>query len=152
MIAGDENCQCLLWSNCRWSKLAVFSVKDMAKESEKFKQVMKLIQKNICGDDRENHFVNCCGPDQKPSENQDHKDTEAEKMEPKEIVERIFSNQQEFNENERNETVEEYDYLDYSQNNENNENYDYSQSNSQSEEVRDSGTDFSGNKVQGISH
>ena len=40
----------------------------MAKESEKFKQVMKVIQKNICGDDRENHFVNCCGPDQTPSE------------------------------------------------------------------------------------
>ena len=127
MIAGDENCQCLLWSDCRWSKLAVLSVMNMAKESEPFKQVMKILRKNICGDDPENHFVNCCGSDQKPSENHENNQKESEIIEPKEIAERLFSNQQEFNENEKNETVE--------QNNKNNENYD--QSNSQ----------YTGNKV-----
>ena len=124
MIAGDENCQCVHWRKCPWSKLAVLSVVDVSKESDWFKHVQKIIQEKNCGDDPENHFVICCGPDQKPSENQEHKDTEAEKIEPKEIIERFFSNQQEFNDNERNETLEEYDYLDYSQNNENNENYD----------------------------
>ena len=83
----------------------------MAKESEPFKQAMKSLQKNICGDDHENHFVNCCGPDQKPSENQENNQKESEIIEPKEIVEQIFSNQQE------------YDYLDYSQGT--SENYDY---------------------------
>ena len=106
---------------------------NMAKESEPFKQVMKILQKNICGDNPENHFVNCCGPDQKPSDN--HNQKESEIIEPKEIAERIFSNQQEFNENERNETMEEYDYLEYSLNNETNEaDYDNSQ--------------LTGNKVQ----
>ena len=99
----------------------------MAKESEPFKQVMKILRKNICGDDPENHFVNCCGPDQKPSDNHENNQKESEIIEPKEIAERLFSNQQEFNENEKNETVE--------QNNKNNENYD--QSNSQ----------YTGNKV-----
>ena len=136
MIAGDESCQCLLWRNCRWSKLAVLSVMNMAKESEPFKQAMKILQKNICGDDPENHFVNCCGPDQKPSDSHENNQKDSEIIEPKEIAERIFSNQQEFNENERNETVEEYDYFDYSQNNETNENYDH-ESNSQ----------YTGNKV-----
>ena len=107
----------------------------MAKESKPFKQVMKILQKNICGDDPENHFVNCCGPDQKPSENHENNQNESEIIEPKEIAERIFSNQQEFNENERNETMEEYDYLEYSLNNETNEaDYDNSQ--------------LTGNKVQ----
>ena len=68
MITGDENCHCLHWRDCRWSKLAVLAVKDMAKESEDFKQVQKILRKNSCGDDPENHFVNCCGPDQNPSE------------------------------------------------------------------------------------
>ena len=68
MIAGDENCQCLHWRDCRWSKLAVLAVKDMAKESEDFKQVQNILQQKACGDDPEDHFVNCCGPDQNPSE------------------------------------------------------------------------------------
>ena len=68
MITGNENCQCLHWRECGWSKLAVLAVKDMAKESEDFKQVQKTLQQNVCGDDPEDHFVNCCGPDQNPSE------------------------------------------------------------------------------------
>ena len=72
--------------------------------------------------------MNCCGPDQKPSENHENNQKESEIIEPKEIVGRFFSSQQEFNENERNETLDEYDYLDYSQNNETNGNYDYDNS------------------------
>ena len=68
MITGDEKCRCLDWRDCRWSKVAVFSVKDMAEESKEFIQVQHILQKYTCGGDRENHFVNCCGPDQKPSE------------------------------------------------------------------------------------
>ena len=68
LITGHESCQCLNWRECRWSKLAVLAVKDMAKESEDFKQVQKILRQNVCGDDPEDHFVNCCGPDQKPSE------------------------------------------------------------------------------------
>ena len=48
--------------------MAVLAVKDMAKESEDFKQVQKTLRQNVCGDDPEDHFVNCCGPDQNPSE------------------------------------------------------------------------------------
>ena len=40
----------------------------MAEKSEDFKQVQKTLQQNVCGDDPEDHFVNCCGPDQYPSE------------------------------------------------------------------------------------
>ena len=40
----------------------------MAEKSEDFKQVQKTLQQNVCGDDPEDHFVNCCGPDQSPSE------------------------------------------------------------------------------------
>ena len=68
MITGDEKCQCLDWRDCRWSKVAVFSVKDMAEESNEFIQVQHILRKYTCGNDPENHFVNCCGPDQKPSE------------------------------------------------------------------------------------
>ena len=68
MITGHENCRCLNWRECRWSKLEVLAVKDMAKESEHFKQVQKTLRQNVCGDDPEDHFVNCCGPDQNPSE------------------------------------------------------------------------------------
>ena len=68
MITGDEKCRCLDWRDCRWSKVAVFSVKDMAEESKEFIQVQNILRKYACGDDPENHFVNCCGPDQKPSE------------------------------------------------------------------------------------
>ena len=96
--------------------MAVFSVKDVAKQSEPFKQAMKILQKNICGDDPDNHFVNCCGPDQKPSDNYENNQKESEIIEPKEIVEQIFSNQQE------------YDYLDYGQSNDTSENYDYDNS------------------------
>ena len=67
-IAGDENCQCLHWRECPWSKSAVLSVVDVSKESNWFKHVQKIIQDYTCGDDPENHFVSCCGPDQKPSE------------------------------------------------------------------------------------
>ena len=68
LIADDEHCQCLNWRDCQWSKAAVLSVKDLAKESDEFKQVQTILRQNTCGDDPENHFVNCCGPDQKPSE------------------------------------------------------------------------------------
>ena len=67
LIAGDENCQCFHWSKCGWSNAAVHSVKDVAKESDEFNQVQTILRQNTCGDDPENHFVNCCGPDQKPS-------------------------------------------------------------------------------------
>ena len=40
----------------------------MAEESKEFIQVQHILQKYTCGDDPENHFVNCCGPDQNPSE------------------------------------------------------------------------------------
>ena len=40
----------------------------MAEESEDFKQVQKILRKNACGDDPEDHFVNCFGPYQNPSE------------------------------------------------------------------------------------
>ena len=96
--------------------MAVFSVKDMAKESKPFKQVTKILKKNICGGDPENHFVNCCGPDQNPSKNHDYTQKESEIIEPKEVVERLFSNQQE------------YKLLDYSQLNNTNENHDYDNS------------------------
>ena len=78
-----------------------------SKESKAFKEVQRILRKYTCGDDPKDHFVNCCGPDQKPSENQEHIDTEAEKIEPKEIVERFFPNQQEFNENESNDVMSE---------------------------------------------
>ena len=68
MIAGDENCQCLNWRDCRWSNAAVYSIKDVAIERDEFKLVQTMLRQNTCGDDPENHFVNCCGPDQKPSE------------------------------------------------------------------------------------
>ena len=68
LIAGDDHCQCIKWRDCQWSKVAVLSVKDLAKESDEFKQVQTILRQNTCGDDPENHFVNCCGPDQKPSE------------------------------------------------------------------------------------
>ena len=68
LIAGDKHCQCVNWRDCQWSKVAVLSVKDLAKESDEFKQVQTILRQNTCGDDPENHFVNCCGPDQKPSE------------------------------------------------------------------------------------
>ena len=68
LIAGDDRCQCVNWRDCQWSKAAVLSVKDLAKESDEFKQVQTILRQNTCGDDPENHFVNCCGPDQKPSE------------------------------------------------------------------------------------
>ena len=68
LISGDENCECLHWRECRWSNAAVYSVKDVAKESEEFNQVQTIIQQNACGNDPVNHFVNCCGPDQEPSE------------------------------------------------------------------------------------
>ena len=51
MITGNEDCQCLHWRGCGWSKMAVLAVKDMAKESEDFKQVQKTLQQNLCGDD-----------------------------------------------------------------------------------------------------
>ena len=56
------------WSNCRWSKLAVLSVKDVANETKEFMQVQRILRQNTCGDDPEDHLVNCCGPDQKPNE------------------------------------------------------------------------------------
>merc|ERR1712008_47179 len=65
---GDENCQCLNWRDCRWSNAAVYSIKDVAIERDEFKLVQTMLRQNTCGDDPENHFVNCCGPDQKPSE------------------------------------------------------------------------------------
>ena len=68
MIAGDENCQCLHWRDCRWSKLAVFSVMNLTKEKKEFKEVQRILRKHTCGDDPKDHFVNCCGPDQTPSE------------------------------------------------------------------------------------
>ena len=68
MIAVDEKCQCVHWRACRWSKAKVLSVKDVAKESDEFKQVQTILRQNNCGDDPEDHFVTCCGPDQKPSE------------------------------------------------------------------------------------
>ena len=68
MISGDENCQCVHWRDCRWSKAKVLSVKNLPTESDEFKQVQTILQQNACGDEPENHFVNCCGPDQTPSE------------------------------------------------------------------------------------
>ena len=68
LIAGDENCQCLHWRDCRWSNEAVYSVKDVSKESDEFNQVQTILRQNTCGDDPKNHFVNCCGRDQKPSQ------------------------------------------------------------------------------------
>ena len=68
LIAGDENCQCVHWRDCRWSKAKVLSVKNLPKESDEFKQVQTILRQNACGDEPENHFVNCCGPDQTPSE------------------------------------------------------------------------------------
>ena len=67
LIAGDENCQCLHWRDCRWSNEAVYSVKDVSKESDEFNQVQTILRQNTCGDDPKNHFVNRCGPDQKPN-------------------------------------------------------------------------------------
>ena len=68
LISGDEKCQCLHWRSCPWSKLAVFSVKDMAEENEEYQQVQTILQKNTCGDDPKNHSVNCCSPNQKSNE------------------------------------------------------------------------------------
>ena len=56
------------WSQCSWSKAKVLSVKNLPKESDEFKQVQTILRQNTCGDEPENHFVNCCGPDQKPIE------------------------------------------------------------------------------------
>ena len=68
LIAGNENCQCVNWTKCRWSKAKVLSVKNLPTESDEFKQVQTILRQNTCGDEPENHFVNCCGPDQTPSE------------------------------------------------------------------------------------
>ena len=67
LIAGDENCQCIHWRDCSWSKLAVFSVMNQTKEKKEFKEVQRILGKYTCGDDPKDHFVNCCGPDQKPN-------------------------------------------------------------------------------------
>ena len=67
LIAGDENCQCIHWRDCSWSKLAVFSVMNQTKEKKEFKEVQRILGKHTCGDDPKDHFVNCCGPDQKPN-------------------------------------------------------------------------------------
>ena len=40
----------------------------MAEESEEYQQVQTKLQKNTCGDDPKNHFVNCRSPDQKSNE------------------------------------------------------------------------------------
>ena len=74
LIAGDENCQCVHWKDCRWSKLAVFSVMNLTKEKKEFKEVQRILRKHTCGDDPKDHFVNCCGPDQKPNEIDDSND------------------------------------------------------------------------------
>ena len=39
-----------------------------SKESKAFKEVQRILQKYTCGDDPEDHFVNCCVSDQKPKE------------------------------------------------------------------------------------
>ena len=39
-----------------------------SKESKAFKEVQRILRKYTCGDDPKDHFVNCCGPDQKPNE------------------------------------------------------------------------------------
>ena len=68
LIAGDENCQCIHWRDCSWSKLAVFSVMNQTKEKKEFKEVQRILRKYTCGDNPKDHFVNCCGPDQNPNE------------------------------------------------------------------------------------
>ena len=47
--------------------MAVLSVKDVANETKEFMQVQRILRQNTCGDDPEDHLVNCCGPDQKPN-------------------------------------------------------------------------------------
>ena len=62
------DCECLHWTKCDWSRKALNIAKGVSKDSEEFKRIKLKISQNICGIEREEHMIYCCGSDQYPLE------------------------------------------------------------------------------------
>ena len=65
---SDNNCRCLHWDNCEWSKNNTITAKGLSKETKEYKEIQTKIRLNICGPP-EDHKVYCCGSNQEPLEN-----------------------------------------------------------------------------------
>ena len=65
---SDNNCRCLHWDNCDWSKNDTITAKGLSKETKEYKEIQTKIRLNICGPP-EDHKVYCCGSNQEPLEN-----------------------------------------------------------------------------------
>ena len=68
MFFTDEDCLCLKWDNCLWSKDDINRANDIAKDSEEYKTIKQKIHHNTCGARPEDYMVYCCGSDQRPHE------------------------------------------------------------------------------------
>ena len=68
MCFSDNNCRCLHWDNCDWSKNDTITAKGLSKETKEYKEIQTKIRLNICGPP-EDHKVYCCGSNQEPLEN-----------------------------------------------------------------------------------